>query len=170
MRFQIRPAQIKDIPGIRQVAEEAWTDTYKSIYSADFINRFLDRNYSETNLEQSIRRDEGQPERHFYVAVSEQNEVIGYAHVLPQGLGVYELLRIYVSPPFQRSGAGSALLQEITTRITSLNILRAWVERKNTAGRRFYEKKGFQAAGEKTETVEGTAIELVCYERNYNNR
>jgi N-acetylglutamate synthase-like GNAT family acetyltransferase len=169
MIFHIRPAQIKDIRGVRQVAKETWTDTYKTIYSMDFINRFLDHAYSETSLEQSIRKDEDRPERHFFVAESEQNEVIGYAHVRPEGPGVYELLRIYVSPPFQGSGAGSALLQEIKNQITSLNKLRAWVERKNMAGRRFYEKKGFQAAGEKTETVEGTAIQLVCYERNYNN-
>jgi hypothetical protein len=82
----IRPVQINDINGIRQVARDTWVHTYNNIYSTDFISRFLENAYSEISLERSISRDEEQLERNFFVVVSDDTELIGYGHVKPEEL------------------------------------------------------------------------------------
>jgi N-acetylglutamate synthase-like GNAT family acetyltransferase len=165
--FSVRPSEVEDINGIQQVARTTWLETYKGIYPDEFIHNFLNNAYSETSLERSIRRDMGEEERKFFVAINEKNEIVGYAHAMNEDGRVYELLRIYVLPQYHGKGIGTLLIKELRSQIKNLEKLKAWVEKENIVGRMFYENKGFQVIEEKLETLEGKITKLICYEKDF---
>jgi len=160
----IRQAETSDIQQIQAVASAAWLATYKELYSLDFIHGFIGRAYSQEQLSGAIERDHLEPVPLFLVAINEEGQLIGYAHIQPEGDRTYELLRLYVRPDHQRSGAGSLLLQEYLMTLTSMISLFAWVERDNAIGRAFYEQKGFVPTEKMLETMAGHTTVLVRYE------
>ncbi|CAM4048171.1 GNAT family N-acetyltransferase [Cohnella lubricantis] len=162
----IRQADISDIQQIQSVASAAWLATYQSFYSLDFIQAFLRRAYSDESLLQSIERDKRQPVPLILVAVREDGGLIGYGHVQLDDAktAAYELMRLYVHPDHQRSGAGTLLFERYLTTLTSMQCLFAWVEKENRIGRDFYEKKGFAVAEEMLETMLGHSTLLLRYE------
>lgn len=162
--YEVRPTRTEDVRGIQNVAQKTWLETYKGIYPVEFIHNFLNQAYSDASLENSIKRDMDSDERKFLVALNEHDEIVGYSHAMIQGDGVYELLRIYVLPGYQGKGIGELLIEGLKNRISNLVVLKAWVEKDNSVGRRFYENKGFQAVEEKEETLEGLTTKLICYE------
>lgn len=162
--FAVRQADLSDIPQIRKVASETWLATYRELYPLEFIQHFLSRAYSKDSLSRSIERDHLEEVPLFLVAVQDNEEIIGYAHVQPVGDQCYELMRLYVHPNHQRSGAGSMLLHQYFTTLTMLRSMFAWVERDNAIGRAFYERKGFVEAEELLETLAGYQTMLVKYE------
>ena len=167
--INIRPVEINDLEGIQQVAQKTWVETYKNIYSIDFINRFLNNAYSSSNLERSITLDLEQTERMFLIAEDKLNkDIVGYAHLSKETEGVYELLRIYISPEFQGQGIGRDFLYQFIHGIRLINQVKAWVETDNSIGRGFYERMNFKKIQEIEEIVEGQRNQLVCYEWQIN--
>lgn len=162
--IRIRRAIGSDIPQLQKVASAAWHDAYKEVYPEEFIRSFLSGAYSEESLLRSIERDARSSVPLFLVALRADGDVIGYAHVQSEEERIYELLRLYVHPDHQRSGAGSQLLQEYLTTLTPLKKLFAWVEKDNPVGRSFYVEKGFVATDEQLETMAGHTTVLIRYE------
>lgn len=160
----IRQAETSDIKQIQAIASAAWLATYKELYSLDFIHRFISRAYSQDQLLSSIERDHLESQPLFLVAVKEDRQLIGYAHIQAEGDRTYELLRLYVHPEHQRSGAGSLLVREYLTTLTYMKAIFAWVERDNAIGKAFYEKKGFVPTEKMLETMAGHTTVLVRYE------
>jgi hypothetical protein len=56
---------------------------------------------------------------------------------------------------------------KIKNHIITLKKLVVWVESDNAIGRKFYDKKGFKAMDEKSETIEETTIKLIRYDFLY---
>jgi ribosomal protein S18 acetylase RimI-like enzyme len=76
-------------------------------------------------------------ERHRLWVWDEDGEIAGFV-----GVDHCEVSHLYVAPPAQRRGIGTALLQHAKT--VSPERLELWVFQKNDDARRFYERHGFR--------------------------
>lgn len=160
----IRPAELNDIKGIRQVAGITWHNTYGSMYSEEFITSFLDQAYSADNLEKSITRDTTNSIRKFMVA-DLNGMLAGYAQLTATDNGVCELSRIYVLPGYQGKGIGRSLLNELIVNDNSIEKVFAWVEKENAVGVQFYQSNDFLFEEEMEETMNGQTTILHKYNK-----
>ena len=76
-------------------------------------------------------------ERHRLWVWDEDGEIAGFV-----GVDDDEVSQLYVSPPAQGQGIGTALLEHAKT--VSPERLELWVFQKNEGARRFYERHGFR--------------------------
>lgn len=145
MSIQVRLATVDDASTIERIARETWADTYAGLIPENVQTRFLDRAYAQEGLREAIRR----PESWFFVA-ERDGEVIGFAEYAPRSEEKVDLLRMYVLPAKQRTGAGSALLdaglEAIRNAGGEYTTVIAGVEVGNDKAIRFYEKQGFKHA------------------------
>ncbi|KIL34250.1 hypothetical protein SD71_20825 [Cohnella kolymensis] len=155
----IRPAQLDDINGIRQVAKITWQSTYGSIYSQEFIHSFLEQAYSVNSLEMAVTRVKTYNPRKFLVAEVDGG-LVGYAQLSEADNGVSELSRIYVLPEFHGQGIGRSLLNELLSSDDSIQKIFAWVEKENRVGLHFYQSSGFVFDGEMEESINGQTMIL----------
>ncbi|MDQ4076445.1 MAG: GNAT family N-acetyltransferase [Chloroflexota bacterium] len=139
----LREIQAQDLPGVYDVALASWQHTYADIYSPDFIERFVNRNYDPTVLGGLLPRVEA-GEHFFYVAVLAR-EVLGYCH-MAEGKEAVELLRIYLHPSAIGQGIGHRLLRlgEVFVAAKGYDRYFCFVHRDNELGKRFYLRQGFK--------------------------
>lgn len=165
LTYTIRPAETCDIESISAVAVKSWQHTYSSIYPQDSIEQFVAKAYSVQSLAGSIQRDSTRAQRLFHVAVDFDGSVVAFSHVIPfpNSDTSFELARIYALPQSHGTGVGAALLTNILETVPNLKELSAWVERKNSIGRGFYERHGFKVVGEKEDDSFGYKTQLVKY-------
>ena len=100
----IRIATTKDIPLIRQMAEQVFPETYKHIITPAQCDYMMDMMYSEASLRRQMTK-----EGHVYQLLSVDGEPAGYVSVQPIEADVYELQKIYVLPRFQGRHLGRTL-------------------------------------------------------------
>ncbi|MCQ2143808.1 MAG: GNAT family N-acetyltransferase [Bacteroidales bacterium] len=98
----IRKSTVNDVPKLREMAEIAFRDTYRTILSPEQMEYMMDWMYSEESLEAQIL-DKG----HIYYIV----EGKGYVSIrpdgeLPDGRPLFHLEKIYVLPDFKGQGLG----------------------------------------------------------------
>lgn len=145
-RLTVRDARPADGARIAEVARASWTDTYRDIFDAPFIEDFLARNYVPDELAEGARRAAERDDAHFLVA-ERDGDVIAFAQFGPGPRGP-ELYRIYADPPAYGSGAGSALLAELHRRLEGrIDAYVLDVHSRNRRGRAFYDRHGFVIAG-----------------------
>ncbi len=149
--YKVRPAEHGDAVAIALIAKQSWNHTYGSIYPKEVIRKFVSEAYSIERLHGSISRDSERPVRLFHVALDSERNLAGYSQTLPcpDRKGAYDLARIYALPGTIGTGVGAALLNHLLLKCTDITELSAWVEERNTQGRRFYEKHGFKVSGGK---------------------
>lgn len=164
-RYGVRPAELDDIEAISAIAMRSWEHTYSVIYSEDIIHQFVTNAYSSESLSNSIQRDIARPQRLFHVALGSDGNIVAFSHVMPylHSSTSFELARIYSLPQACGTGVGTSLLTEILETVPNLKELSAWVEQRNTTGRRFYERHHFTVAGEKEEDFFGHKTCLLKY-------
>ncbi|NBJ69849.1 MULTISPECIES: GNAT family N-acetyltransferase [Clostridia] len=154
MKLNIRQMEEKDIEAVQEVATTSWHTTYQGIIPIEIQDAFLAGAYSKKML---IRRLKGS---HFFIAVVD-GKVIGFANYAPvTDKGTMELAAIYVLPAYQGGGIGSALLEAGRVISEGAEII-IHVEKENTIGRRFYERKGFKALEEFTENFSGHFLQTI---------
>lgn len=100
----IRIANTKDIPLIRQMAEQVFPKTYRHIITSEQCDYMMDMMYSEASLLKQMTK-----EGHVYQLLSVDGELAGYVSVQPIEADVYELQKIYVLPRFQGRHLGRTL-------------------------------------------------------------
>lgn len=102
----IRIATTKDIPLIRQMAEQVFPETYKHIITPAQCDYMMDMMYSEASLLRQMTK-----EGHVYQLLSVDGEPAGYVSVQPIEADVYELQKIYVFAPLPRPTFGTHALR-----------------------------------------------------------
>ena len=142
----VRDATPADAERIAAVARASWTDTYRDIFDAAFIEDFLAANYRPEDLAAGAQRAADDEDRHFMVA-ERGGEVVAFAQygVGPRGP---ELFRIYADPAHYGSGVGSALLAELHRRLEGrVDSYTVDVHSRNGRGVGFYRRQGFEVVG-----------------------
>lgn len=88
--------------------------------------------------------------RSYFVAVDEEDEVVGYAGLYAVGSEA-DVQTIAVIPEMRGQGLGAQLLQTLLTRATELGVRQLFLEVRadNEAARRLYGRFGFEAIGER---------------------
>jgi [ribosomal protein S5]-alanine N-acetyltransferase len=145
----VRDARPEDAGAISAVAHAGWHETYRDIFTVEYIERFLAAAYDPDRLRHVVARAAERDDEHFLVA-ERGGEVIAYAHY---GRGEHgpELFRIYAHPAHYGSGAGHALLEELHRRLERrVERYGLDVHAQNSRGRAFYRRHGFVVAGEGT--------------------
>ena len=140
----VRDARPQDVADIARVANASWRDTYHDIFEPDFIEEFLATHYSRDAVAAAVDRAASRADTHFLVAERE-GQVVAYANygVGPDGPGLW---RIYAHPDHYGTGAGSALLDELESRL-DVDAYQLEVHSRNERGRAFYDRRGFVIVG-----------------------
>lgn len=156
--FELRAASVDDAEGIAALATQVFLDTYATEGIRPDLAREAFSEYSVEAFTSRLR----EPGRDFIVAELGIG-VIGFAEVqtLPARTPVGELsgaqlVRLYVQPAAQGSGAGKALLhsaERLAAGHSKLLWLTAW--EKNERALAFYAYLGYRDIGADTYTFEG---------------
>lgn len=112
----IRIATTKDIPLIRQLAEQVFPETYKNIITPEQCRYMMDMMYSEESLRRQMTE-----EGHVYQLLSVDGEAAGYVSVQPIEFDLYELQKIYVLPRFQGRHLGRTLFDAAVALVKKLH-------------------------------------------------
>jgi diamine N-acetyltransferase len=130
--------------------------SFRAAFGHLFQNRedlfeYLERTYNPVKLFKSLKKKNNV----YYIALQD-NRPIGFAKVKINSLNQYiesiaqmELQKIYVLPDYQRSGAGTALLNEVKSLVQQIQPDYLWLDThiSNELGVRFYERNGFEKIG-----------------------
>lgn len=112
----IRIATTKDIPLIRQLAEQVFPETYKNIITPEQCRYMMDMMYSEASLRRQMTE-----EGHVYQLLSVDGEAAGYVSVQPIESDLYELQKIYMLPRFQGRHLGRTLFDAAVALVKKLH-------------------------------------------------
>jgi ribosomal protein S18 acetylase RimI-like enzyme len=156
----VRPATAADIPAIRAVAAVTWRATYAGLIAAPDIEWFLERAYSEAQIARTLDwLSDG------YLVATDEESVVGYAMAGPDREGAAEVWAIYVLPDYQGKGVGHALWERATAHLWAGGYVECtlWVVAGNTAARRFYERHGAVAVGERLDEVGESRVAEIQY-------
>ena len=166
MTDKIRAARLQDAEGIAHVHIESWRTTYKGIVPADFLAAL---SYGRRVEEWKKRLSASSPCVFVYVAVDEQDQVIGFVNGgKPQQPDENEysgeLYAIYLLQEYQGRGLGRVLMRQLVEGLARAEMysMFLWVLKDNP-GCRFYESLGGQLIREQLITIGGVALEEVAY-------
>ena len=138
----LRPITKNDVQGVYDTAFEAWHYTYRDIFSPQFIDTFVNRNYAPDVSLRLLPQVEA-CEQFFHVAV-QHAIVIGFCNIVNLA-GKMELRRIYLRPAFIGQGIGRTLLEagEAFVQSKGFDCYFCFVHQDNEIGKRFYAKNKF---------------------------
>lgn len=154
-QFNVREAVVEDAPAIASAHVRGWQVAYLRIVPASVLDGLsvADRT---ARWERGLRGEApGDPEgASTNYVVERDGAVVGFAVV-----GEYrdapapdagELWAMYVHPDHDRSGAGTALMEQTIQHFIDAGATTGylWVLADNTIGRAFYEKKGWSVVPE----------------------
>lgn len=140
--MHIRKATTEDSYAIAKVHVDTWLDTYPGLVSSDYLNSLNYDNRSE-RWEKIIESNEDI----ILIAVSENNEVVGYAYGGKNrdvtSLYDGELYAIYILKSHQRKNIGKHLFRAFIDELKSRNYMSMviWVLKGNPSYH-FYKKMG----------------------------
>ncbi|NHN59951.1 MULTISPECIES: GNAT family N-acetyltransferase [Halorussus] len=181
--MDIRDATDDDVPAIRSVARESWSEAYADVVPESVIDDAVSEWYAEETMNRFI----GDDEQVCLVAADEDGAVVGFAHGATEGGERSEatrtsegertessgtegdVLRLSVSPDRWGEGIGSTLLEAVEDRLTAMGAerIRAMVLADNEMGNAFYEDRGFEKAGEAETQLDGTTRTENVYAKAY---
>ncbi|MCA9907676.1 MAG: GNAT family N-acetyltransferase, partial [Anaerolineae bacterium] len=134
-----------DVAAIARVSVDTWRTTYRGIMP-DAVLDTLSYEHNEANWHRVLQNP--QSKSFVKVAVSDHNEVIGFAAAGPERTGDFgiqgEIYALYVRQSAQRAGLGRGLVIAAATKLMARGYasMLIWVLRDNQIGRAFYERIG----------------------------
>ena len=137
----LRDAGPADAVGVAAIGKEAVPETYRSIVDPVVLRSIVDQSYSIESLQGCIRRCSTAAHAHFLVAELD-GRIVGFLHYDSEGPEP-ELHRIYVTPLLKRQGIGSALLDELHSRLSPGATYILMVIAANYPAVAFYRRHGF---------------------------
>lgn len=155
MEHFIRRMEKGDIPHVQQIAKTSWNDAYQGIIPLEIQEKFLALAYSDEMMKKRLEKSN--------MLVSEVGEkIVGFVDFSPvKENGDVELAAIYIDPPHQSNGLGTALLKEGLTILEGAKRIFVNVEKENLSGTAFYESKGFIVVSEFNDYFDGHILKAV---------
>lgn len=153
----IRPMTSKDSVHVQQIARKTWNATYQDIIPNEIQNQFIDRFYSRAMMEKRMEKT--------FVLIAEYKELpIGFANFTKRDEdGDSELTAMYILPEYQQAGYGEKLLKYALSMLQDAQQLFVYVDARNTIGRAFYEKQGFELLDVFEEDFQGHPVVTAQY-------
>ncbi|MCE7734279.1 MAG: GNAT family N-acetyltransferase [Candidatus Heimdallarchaeota archaeon] len=147
-----RGFQSHDADQVFEVAKNSWEETYKEIFSTEFISKFVNKAYDPNSLQKTIPLIEAGLTG-FWVATN-NNSVVGFAQVGYSSTRLEKkdpkneiyLYRIYVDPDHLGKGVGSELLELVENWVKKeqKGYYVCYCHKNNDLGKQFYFKKKFE--------------------------
>lgn len=154
----IRPMTTEDISYIQQIAHITWNDTYAGVIPENIQTAFINSTYSDAMM---LKRME---KTHMLVAECEKGTPIGFLNFTKEDEdGDSELTAMYILPAYQHTGYGKKLFDFTLDMLGNAKQLFVYVDSRNTVGRAFYEKQGFELLEVFKEYFEGYPVETAQY-------
>jgi ribosomal protein S18 acetylase RimI-like enzyme len=148
----------EDISYIQQIAHITWNDTYAGIIPENIQKAFINSTYSDAMLMKRMEKT------HVLIAECEQGTPIGFLNFTREDEdGDSELTAMYILPAYQHTGYGKKLFDSTLSMLGNAKQLFVYVDSRNTAGRAFYEKQGFELLEIFKEYFEGYPVETAQY-------
>jgi len=163
--MDLRAATATDIDAIRSVARQSLVASYGHAVDEALLSEAIDEWYDADDLGADIDDDDTV----FPVAVVD-GTVVGFAesYVVGRRERVGEIDWLHVHPDHRESGIGSALLERVEEELRAADVdrIEANVLVANEAGAGFYEREGYELAGERSVEIGDRTFE----ERRYQKR
>jgi ribosomal protein S18 acetylase RimI-like enzyme len=158
----VRRGRREDARRLAEIHVETWRATYPGVMPQELLD-----NLSVEGREAQWLEWLPNPDYDTFVVESE-GEVVGFVSVGPcrDTDGIGELFAIYVVPSAHGTGAGPALMDAALEALGERwDAAMLWVATQNPRARRFYERHGWVAAGERVDTsFPGAAVPETRYE------
>lgn len=164
--IRIKEATINDIPLLRDIGIQTYTEHFSTIWSPAGMQTFLDKDFAIQALRQTLES----PDRHgWFLAFDEHDSAVGFAKVnwakaMPGSdeTGA-ELQKIYFVQSQAGKGYGKHLLQFIWQLAQNRQERLLWLEvlKTNISAQRFYERRGFEVRAEIPFSTDIAAIPMV---------
>ena len=151
--MNVREATADDGGVIREIARRSLEASYS--LSPQTIEGAIEQWYSGDALSEMLSAEE------YVVLVAEESDtVVGFAEsLIAENEPEADLLWLHVAPEHRGQGAGEALFGATQERLSQRNIdhLRGRVLADNAEGNDFYERHGFERAGETEVEIDGSS-------------
>ncbi|WP_239433470.1 GNAT family N-acetyltransferase [Sporosarcina sp. ACRSL] len=148
----------EDIAYIQHIAHVTWNDTYAGILPENIQTAFINRSYSDAMMMKRMEKT------HVLIAECDEGTPIGFLNFTKEDEdGDSELTAMYILPSYQQSGYGKKLFDTTLSMLRNAKQLFVYVDSRNTAGRAFYEKQGFELLEVFEEYFEGYPVETAQY-------
>ena len=82
-----------------------------------------------------------------YYKIVDKDKIIGGFYIRPQGTGRYDVVRLFIDPPYQGKGIGTMALKFIETLFDDLEILELEASGFREDNHTYYEHRGFVKVG-----------------------
>lgn len=139
--IEIVAANKKQIPIIRELAEQVWPQTFSSILSLSQIDYMMEMMYSVASIEKQMI------DGHLFAVAREDKVNVGYVsyEVNYNNSGKTKIHKLYVSPQYQQRGIGKAMVEYVSQNalILGSNVVFLNVNKHNKGAIDFYNKLHF---------------------------
>lgn len=166
MVFSIRKAELSDLLSIQKICIDTWKETYKTIYSTEYMSRVFSIFYSDERLKKDIT--ETSAEWNGYWVAVENNQILGCIGGGIDKAGNANVYVFYVFPDAQGRGVGHALLEALTAyQKQTFHPIKQIVSvtEGNQIGISFYERQGFTLFEAVTNWVDASQARSLHYIR-----
>ena len=159
----VRRAKPADARGIAEVHTRTWQTAYRHVFPAEVLDTL--------DVEERVRGwlERIEADMALWVAETEDG-IVGFVAAGPSRTeeGPGELYAIYVLPEEWGSGAAACLMAAFKDWLADEGHTSAmlWVLSDNPRARRFYEREGWRADGDRVDTIRGVEVEEALYRLN----
>ena len=153
----VRPGSGADSAAMGRIYCEAWQAAYRGIVSEEFLGGLTPENCAPSP--ERISPDN-------CLVCEKDGEVVGLLNITFDGDdGFAEIRTIYVRPDYWSTGAGRLLFEAAKEAIAKAGYrgVFLWTLTQNARARRFYERMGMRAAGERHIDIAGQKLPETQY-------
>ncbi len=161
--IQIRLAEEKEIPEIRELLRETWHATYSAFIPVADLDTYLDTVYSPAKLAEILNADL----EDCYVAV-EDGKIAGWTRLRrDDDNDVFYMISLYVLPGYQGKGIGKLLLDNAVNFALEYRFekITLGVMATNTKSIEWYQQHGFAVVRTEPFTWVNTTVDHLIMEK-----
>ncbi|OTF10401.1 GNAT family N-acetyltransferase [Halorubrum sp. SD612] len=152
--MDLRAATVEDVDAVRSVARESLVASYGHAVGEQLLDEAVEEWYDADDLGDDIDDDDA-----VFPVAAVDGDVVGFAesYVVGRRERVGEIDWLHVHPDHRESGIGSALLERVESALRDADVdrIEARVLADNEAGTAFYQREGYELAGERDVDIGG---------------